>query len=62
MEGEAADLRWYTAFKSNFFLPVQSLTLDDILTVNNIKSDVNHPPNEFAFTSLIPNVGTLAHH
>lgn len=57
MEGEAADLRSYIAFRSNFFLPVQSLTLDDILTVNNRKSDVNHPPNELTFTRLIPNVG-----
>lgn len=62
MEGEAADLRSYTAFNSNFFLPVQSLTLDDILTVNNKKSDVKHPPNELTFTRLIPNVGILAPH
>lgn len=62
MEREAADLRSYTAFKSTFFLPVQSLTLDDILTVNNRKSDVNHPPNELAFTRLISNVGILPPH
>lgn len=57
MEGEAADLRSYTAFNSNFFLPVQYLTLGDILTVNNRKSDVNHPSNELTFTGVIPVLG-----
>lgn len=62
MEGEAADLRSYAAFKSNFFSTGAIPPLDDTLKVNNRKSDVNHPPNELAFIRLIPNVGILAPH